>query len=77
MLYNPAQLRPVRIAQNRQCTEINDQVYTEIPIALVYNGISYVVLIATPAKIAELVIGFSFSEGIIQQANQIYTIDIN
>lgn len=48
----------------------------ELPIALVYNGISHVVLMATPQHLLELAYGFSLSEGIIQQPEQIYHVDI-
>ena len=37
----------------------------EVPVALVYNGISHVVLMATPQHLIELAYGFSLSEGII------------
>jgi len=48
----------------------------EVPIALVYNGISHVVLMATPQDLRELAYGFSLSEGIIQHASQIYAVDV-
>ena len=76
MTYNPAQSFPVQIVQNGQCTTDDDYISAEVPIALVYNGISHVVLMATPANITELVLGFSLSEGIIENKSQIYSIDI-
>ncbi|MEC7119969.1 MAG: formate dehydrogenase accessory sulfurtransferase FdhD [Pseudomonadota bacterium] len=48
----------------------------EVPIALVYNGISHVVLMATPQDLRELAYGFSLSEGIIDRASQIYAVDV-
>lgn len=48
----------------------------EFPVALVYNGISHVVLMATPQHLVELAYGFSLSEGIIERASQIYEVDI-
>ena len=48
----------------------------EVPVALVYNGISHVVLMATPQHLVELAYGFSLSEGIIERASQIYQVDI-
>ena len=47
----------------------------EVPVALVYNGISHVVLMATPQHLVELAYGFSLSEGIIEQASQIYQVE--
>ncbi len=46
----------------------------EIPIALIYNGISHAVLMATPQHLIELAYGFSLSEGIIHSAQQIYEV---
>lgn len=76
MTNKSAQLRPIQVVQHGQCTSNKDYISAEVPIALVYNGISHVVLMATPADIAELVLGFSLSEGIIENVSQIYSIDI-
>lgn len=47
----------------------------EVPVALVYNGISQVVLMSTPQHLVELAYGFSLTEGIIEQASQIYQVE--
>lgn len=49
----------------------------EIPIALCYNGISHVVMMATPCDLEEFALGFSLSEGIIEQPQQLYGIEIS
>lgn len=48
----------------------------EVPVALVYNGISHVVMMATPKDLALFAVGFSLSENIIQSSSDIYGIDI-
>lgn len=53
-----------------------DVLAEEIPIALVYNGISHVVLMATPQDLAELALGFSLSEGILTDISQLYDLQI-
>lgn len=54
-----------------------EKVALESPVALVYNGISHVVMMATPNNLEELALGFSLSEGIIDSADQFYGMDIN
>lgn len=49
----------------------------EVPIALVYNGISHVVLMATPQHCRELAYGFSLTEGIIGHAHDIYAVELD
>ena len=54
-----------------------EKVALEIPLALVYNGISHVVMMATPHDLEELALGFSLSEGIIDSVEQFYGMDID
>lgn len=54
-----------------------DWVAQEVPVALVYNGISHVVMMATPKELDEFAIGFSLAEGIIESPSEIYGIDVN
>ncbi len=48
-----------------------DRVICETPVALVYNGISHVVTMATPTHLEELGLGFSLSEGILKSPSQL------
>lgn len=54
---------------------VDDSLAQEVPIALVYNGISHVVMLATPADLEDFAYGFSFTEGIISDASQIYGVE--
>ncbi|MFG1174712.1 formate dehydrogenase accessory sulfurtransferase FdhD [Erwiniaceae bacterium CAU 1747] len=53
-----------------------DWLAEEVPVALVYNGISHVVMMATPKDLDAFAVGFSLSEGIISSPTEIYGIDI-
>lgn len=53
-----------------------DVVAIERPVALIYNGISHVVMMATPKDLNYFAIGFSLTEKIIESVDEIYGIDI-
>ncbi|MBD2809691.1 formate dehydrogenase accessory sulfurtransferase FdhD [Xenorhabdus sp. Vera] len=52
-----------------------DWVAEEVPVALVYNGISHVVMMTSPKDLEHFAIGFSLSEGIITSPQEIRGID--
>ncbi len=52
-----------------------DVLAEEIPVALVYNGVSHVVMLATPQNLDEFALGFSLTEGILQDKNELYGIE--
>ncbi len=54
----------------------SDWLAQEVPIALVYNGISHVVMMATPNDLEAFALGFSLSEGIIEKPDEIFGIDV-
>jgi FdhD protein len=67
-----------RIVRMRQgvLSETDDLVVDEHPVALVYNGISHAVMMATPADLEDFALGFSLSEGIIAQPGECYGIEV-
>lgn len=62
--------------RNNAQIEVSDQVAEETPIALIYNGISHAVMLATPQDLEDFALGFSLSEGILQDKSELYEIEI-
>jgi len=74
----PPAAHPRRVLRMRAgaLAEVEDLVVDEVPIALVYNGISHAVMMATPADLDDFALGFSLSEEIIAGPGQCYGIDV-
>ncbi len=53
-----------------------DTLALEVPVALVYNDISHVVMMTTPTNLEDFALGFSLTEQIIDKPQDIYGIDI-
>ena len=48
----------------------------EVPVALAYNGVSHVVMMATPSDLTDFALGFSISEGILADATELLDLAI-
>lgn len=72
----PAATRPaLRLSKGSRDT-IGRAVASEMPVALSYNGIAHVVMMLTPADYEDFAVGFSLSEGIVGDADEIAAVDV-
>ena len=66
----------VDVRSKEQAGRQSDQVAEEVPVALVYNGISHAVMMATPMDLADFALGFSLTEGILSSPSELFDLEI-
>lgn len=62
--------------RNGVVSQATDKVAEEVPIALIYNGVSHAVMLATPQDLEDFALGFSLSEGVLQNKSELYDVEI-
>jgi FdhD protein len=70
----PAPVR--RLPVHRLGVASDDHVAVETPVALVFNGISHAVMMATPADLEAFALGFAVSEGLLSSAAECFGIEL-
>ncbi|HET7931217.1 MAG TPA: formate dehydrogenase accessory sulfurtransferase FdhD [Rhodanobacteraceae bacterium] len=68
-------LTALRVGETSR-SEHPDNVVTEAPVALVYNGVSFAVMLATPCDLADFALGFALAEGIVADAGEFELVDV-
>ncbi|WNL39229.1 formate dehydrogenase accessory sulfurtransferase FdhD [Halomonas sp. PAMB 3232] len=66
---------PVEVRRHQsgwQADVDEDALAEEVPVALIYNGISHAVMMASPSDLMDLALGFSLTEGIIAHSHECY-----
>ena len=72
----PDAVSTVPVLKNFMSLETEDVVAEEVPVALVYNGISHTVMMASPVMLEEFGTGFSLTEGIVESVSDIYDVEV-
>ncbi|WP_449287789.1 formate dehydrogenase accessory sulfurtransferase FdhD [Marinobacter salarius] len=67
---------PVDVYGGIQGAPGQDVVADEVPVAMVYNGISHAVMLASPCDFEDFALGFSLSEGILERPEQLFHLEI-
>lgn len=65
----------VRVTEGRPDPRL-ETIAEEEPIALVYNGLSYAVMMATPNDLEDFALGFSLTESILKSAEELYDVEV-
>jgi FdhD protein len=64
------------LRRNQEGLEAQRMLAEECPVALVYNGTTAAVVMATPADLRDLALGFSLTEGIIDDVAELRSLDV-
>ncbi|MDE1948868.1 MAG: formate dehydrogenase accessory sulfurtransferase FdhD, partial [Burkholderiales bacterium] len=67
-----ARVRPWR---GGRASEETDWIAEERPVALVFNGISHAVMLASPADLDDFALGFAITEGLLETPAELYGIE--
>lgn len=68
--FDVIQWREGRLQKTQDCLA------EETPVALIYNGVSHAVMLATAQDLDDFALGFSLSEGIVQSASEFYGLEV-
>ncbi len=63
--------------RNGQGSTATDWLAEEVPVALVFNGISHAVMLATPADLEDFALGFGLTEGLLERPDELRAVEVN
>ena len=74
---NGSQDQVIQVWSTDKSYEDQDQIAREVAIAIVYNGISHAVMMASPRDLEAFAIGFSLTEQIVKSIDEIQNLEID
>ena len=66
----------VRVRRAGAVADTQDWLADEVPVALILNGISHAVMLATPLDLEDFALGFGLTEGLLQSPDELYGVDV-
>ena len=71
-----AQRVDVRVRRAGTVADAQDWVADEVPVALIFNGISHAVMLATPLNLEDFALGFGLTEGLLERPDELYDVEL-
>jgi len=71
-----AQRVDVRVRRAGAVARAEDWLADEVPVALVFNGISHAVMLATPLDLEDFALGFGLTEGLLASADELHDVEV-
>ncbi|RZN28605.1 formate dehydrogenase accessory sulfurtransferase FdhD [Bradyrhizobium sp. Leo121] len=75
-MHDPVTSAKRQVWRDGSLSEGTRQIPEETALALTYNGGTYAVMMGTPQDLRDFAVGFSLSEGVVQSAEEIETLDV-
>lgn len=66
----------VNVRDDGQQSSVMDHIAEEVPVALVLNGISHAVMMASPDHLDDFALGFGLTEGLLRSPAELYGVDV-
>jgi len=66
----------VRVRREGAVSDTHDWLADEVPVALIFNGISHAVMLATPLDLVDFALGFGLTEGLLASKDELYGVDV-